>query len=886
MGPIRERPGNADEVDVTDRAIASVIRTPDQRLRIFVSSTLKELEPERRAARAAIERLRLAPVMFELGARPHPPRQLYRAYLQQSDVFVGVYWQEYGWIAPGEDISGLEDEYRLAPRDMPKLIYVKQPADRDQRLDQLMARVRDDDSASYTPFSTAEELAELVTADLATLLAERFDASRAAVAPSGATTPAGRIPVPFSDTIGREPEIATLLGWLGEESKRLVTLVGPGGIGKSRLAIEVARHAGERFDRVTFVSLAEVRDPGELLTAIARELGVRNAGDAPLSEQLGIARAGRRDLIVLDNFEQIVSAAPDVSALLTDLPGATFLVTSRLRLRVRGEQVFDVEPLGLPPEPGQVSDRALLDAPSVQLFRDRARSADPRFDVTDDNIEDVARICRALEGVPLAIELAAARIRALTPAAMLVRLNRVLPLLVTAARDVPERQRTIQATVEWSIDLLSPPARALFARLGVFAGSFSLDAVEAVSGGEPGAGDLLGALLELVDGSLLRQHDEHSLPLFSMLVPVREIAAARFEAESDAAAVRRAHAEFYVRLAGETEPLLRGSTQSAALDRLEAERDDLRAGCRHLIAAGEVDVVADVVWRLFLYWWVRNLLPEVKAWMEDVLDSGQPLAPRTRAIALAFSSWVALWQPDSEIDTERMEEAVALFRDDGDEFSVGLALAIASLSYMSATPRALDLAEERQRSALTLDASLADPTFHSLFESVLGRILHLRGDRVGAVECFERARDIAERNGDQFAQRIALNQIGWSRIAAGEPQPELFTRALELSLRLHNEDGDAYALEGLAGSAAAAGDIERAGLLLGAAEALRASTGLHEQRSYVTYQAFVDAVLATDRAAEFEAARIIGRRTPRQTALEMALGPARAASAVGSSDQS
>ena len=402
--------------------------------------------------------------------------------------------------------------------------------------------------------------------------------------------------------------------------------MGPGGIGKSRLAIEVARNAGERFDRVTFVSLAQVRDPDEVLGAIARELGVRDTGDAPLSEQLGIARAGRRDLIVLDNFEQIVDAAPDVVSLLTDLPGATFLVTSRVRLRVRGEQVFDVEPLGLPPEPSQASIQAILEAPAVQLFRDRARSADPRFDVTDDNAEDVARICRALEGVPLAIELAAARIRALTPAAMLGRLDRMLPLLVTAARDVPERQRTIQATVEWSIDLLGADARALFERLGVFAGDFSLDAVEAVTAGEPWAADLLGTLLELVDGSLLRQHDEHALPLFSMLVPVREIAAARFELDPDAAAVRRAHAEYYVRLAAETELLLRGATQSAALDRLEAERDDLRAGCRHLIAVGEVDVVADVVWRLFLYWWIRGLLPEVKAWMEVVLESGQQLS--------------------------------------------------------------------------------------------------------------------------------------------------------------------------------------------------------------------------------------------------------------------
>ena len=303
-----------------ERAIHPVIRTPDQRLRVFVSSTLKELEPERLAARAAIERLRLAPVMFELGARPHPPRQLYRAYLQQSDVFVGVYWQEYGWVAPGEEISGLEDEYRLAPQEMPKLIYVKQPAQREERLEALMARIRSDDTASYKPFSTAEELAELVVADLATLLAERFDSSRADTAHFAVASPAEDIPAPFSNAVGREREVTTLLAWLREDSRRLVTLVGPGGIGKSRLAIEVARNVGDGFDRVTFVSLAQVSDPEELLGTIARKLGARDVGDAPLSEQLGIARAGRRDLIVLDNFEQIVDSAPDVVSLLTDLP--------------------------------------------------------------------------------------------------------------------------------------------------------------------------------------------------------------------------------------------------------------------------------------------------------------------------------------------------------------------------------------------------------------------------------------------------------------------------------------------------------------------------------------------------------------------------------------
>ena len=875
------------------------IRTPDQRLRVFVSSTLRELEDERRAARAAIERLRLAPVMFELGARPHPPRDLYRAYLEQSDVFVGVYWQQYGWIAPDEEVSGLEDEYRLAPRDMPKLIYVKQPAEREERLADLMARIRDDDTASYTSFATAEELADLLEADLATLLAERFDASRArmisssdaegevgtgldadadaqpdAASPTDATT--DRLPATYSDMLGRDRDIAALTDWLDDDTKRLITLVGPGGIGKSRLAIELTRHAADRFDRVTFVVLEHLREADDVLPAIARELGVRDTGGRTLMERLAIARAGRRDLIVLDNFEQLMAAAPSVVTLLAELPGATLLVTSRGRLRVRGEHVFDVEPLEVPAEPVHASAQELLETAAVRLFVERAEASDPRFELTTDNVDDVARICRALEGVPLAIELAAARIRALTPAAMLARLDRVLPLLTTAARDVPERQRTIEATVEWSIDLLSAEARALFVRLGVFAGDFSLDAVEAVAAREPWAVDLHGTLLELVDGSLIRQRDHDGQPLFSMLVPVREIATARFELDADAAAARRAHAVHYLRLAAAVAPLLGGRTQLGALARLEAERDNLRAGFRHLISIGEVDAVADAVWRLLLYWWIRNQLPEAKAWMQDILDAGVPLTDRSRAIALGFSSWVSLSQPGTVIDDAPIEESIALFRAAGDAFSEACALTVLSIACTAASPPDLDRAGVVQQRALELMAG-RDPTFEALFRGALGSVELFRGRADRALEIFDAVREDAVRDGDLFLESLSLTNAGWARLALGEARPALFSRHLELSLRLGNEDGVGYALEGLAACAAVVGDADRAGLLLGAAETARTRTGLIEQRSYVTYGPFVEQVLASERAAEFEAARERGRAMSRRRALDLALGPTTAA---------
>ncbi len=221
-----------------------MIRTPDQRIRVFVSSTLRELAPERRAVRSAIEGLRLAPVMFELGARPHPPRDLYRAYLQQSDVFVGIYGDSYGWIAPGEEVSGLEDEYDLAPDGMPKLVYLTQSSSREPRLTALIDRIRADDSVSYVSFSTPEELAERVAADLSTLLAERFAGARAA-APPASDARVGRVPAPYTEAIGREAEVTALLDLLSRRAVRLVTLVGPGGIGKSRLAIEVARRVAD-----------------------------------------------------------------------------------------------------------------------------------------------------------------------------------------------------------------------------------------------------------------------------------------------------------------------------------------------------------------------------------------------------------------------------------------------------------------------------------------------------------------------------------------------------------------------------------------------------------------------------------------------------------------
>ena len=244
-----------------------VIRTPDQRIRVFVSSTLRELADERRAVRTAIERMRLAPVMFELGARPHPPRELYRSYLSQSDVFVGIYGSSYGWVAPDEEISGLEDEYNLAPKTMPKLIYIKNADTRDERLADLIARIQADDTAAYLHFHSPEDLEDQVADDLAMLLAERFDESQVVEDPdpeAAAAALVARVPVPYTTTIGRDGDIAAVRDLLARGTDRVVSLIGPGGIGKSRLAIETALATEDLFPDGTNVELVVRRPEGGL----------------------------------------------------------------------------------------------------------------------------------------------------------------------------------------------------------------------------------------------------------------------------------------------------------------------------------------------------------------------------------------------------------------------------------------------------------------------------------------------------------------------------------------------------------------------------------------------------------------------------------------------
>jgi predicted ATPase len=818
-----------------------VILTPDQRLRVFVSSTLGELAAERTAAREVIESMRLAPVMFELGARPHPPRALYRAYLDQSHVFVAIYGERYGWVAPTMDISGLEDEYRLSG-ERPKLVYVREPAPgREERLTEMLADVADDPRVTLHTYGSTEELAGQLATDLAGVLAAAFTSpgtSRGRTAPTPQPAPS-RLPVATTSLVGRAEELAALTALARRRDVRMVTVTGIGGIGKSRLALEVAHQLVPDFPGgVVLVPMSVVPESGLVLTRIAATLGVHLDSTRPSIEVVAEALADRgRVLVLLDNAEQVPDAASDLANLVNMCPELTFVVTSRKRLRLVSEHDFPLQPLPYGARPGEEGfgssevdpeqQSAVEDSDAMRLFEERARAVRPDLDLTTDVEQRRAavEICRRLEGVPLAIEIAAARSRVLAPTQLLERLDRRLDLPAARLADLPERQRTLRATLDWSRDLLSPAEQDLLAQLSTFVGGASLEAIEQVCSVDD---DILEALASLTDHSLL-EVDACVLdaPRFTMLETVREYAREMLERSGRLDAVDVAHKEWVIGLAERARVALPGPEHAEWLERLELEAGNVRTAGSRAHAAGDPAALAHVGYCIWLWLWARYHGQEAKIWLERALEASDELEPLTHARLRWCLAGAAVTQGDNDLAAARLREAEEVFAPLGDEEGDALCAWLrASLAPVTGeVEKAIELFVHSAEVFLRLHnvflASIATSTA-GMMAAQLGRIAE-------AEERLDRGLDLAESIDNAMLQAQAHTARGFARLGRGalDEAERDFEMAAVDSHRCRNPEVMAFACDGLASVQLARGKVEESGaLLVGCSAGLRRRAGV------------------------------------------------------------
>ena len=768
---------------------------------------MQELAPERHAVREAIESLHLTPVMFELGARPYPPRALYRAYLEQSDVFVGLYWESYGWVAPAEEVSGLEDEYRLSG-DRPKLIYIKAPApNRQPRLTELIARIQGAD-VSYRPFGSADELRTLVADDLAVLLTERFAAS-VEVAVEPRSRPTAPLPRPTTRLIGRDTDVAQVLDLLVDPDVRMVTIVGPGGIGKSRLAVAVAEGAKQRYpDGVVYVELASLREPSLVLPTIAKTLGIEEPGtsaDALLRDQLAEARM----LIVLDNMEQLAAAAGDLSNLLGSTESVQVLVTSRRILGIRAERVYSLEPLAVP------ADTAVTAA--VELFLDRARSIRPSYQPSAKDLATFAQLSRRLDGLPLAIELAAAWLRMLSPQALLQQVGQQpLEFLREGAVDLPARQRTLRDTIAWSHSLLSADCKVLFARLAVFSGSADLGAIEQVTSSE-GRLDILELIAELVDQSLVQALGEAAEPRFGMLELIREFAGEQLKASGTADDYRARHQTYYLELAERGNVGLGTAEQVEWLDRLGRENDNFRAVLRRALRREDATSALRMGRALASYWYIGGTGREGRDWMEQV--AGLPSAPRNeRTVAWTIAAIEAFLLGDFEPIETGLDDALPVAAEGEDRRIMALAQLLQAIARGTGSDDGQwrDPVTEASR-RLEAEGEPLAVSFGLVAGAVLARI-HGRMDE--AWRLAQQAHDISTRMGDSYVRVYASTQLARAALGLGDvvAARSSAVEALLVARRLRNPSQMGYALELWATVELRDGRVERAGQLYALAE--------------------------------------------------------------------
>jgi predicted ATPase len=673
-------------------------------------------------------------------------------------------------------------------------------------------------------------------------------------------------PTPF---IGRAKQLAAIKELLMNAETRLVTLMGPGGTGKTRLSLQVAQELLDQFiNGVYFVPLADDTDASQLISRVAQQLEVREGG-RPLLENVKDYLRDKRMLLVMDNFEQLVSAAPAVAEILAAAPQLKIITSSRIALNLHGEREFPVPPLELPQAENESAWENLIENESVILFVGRARAVHPNFALTKDNASSVAEICRRLDGLPLALELAAARIKLLGPQAILARLDDKLKLLTGGARDLPTRHQTLRNTLEWSYDLLNQDEKILYARLSVFVGGFTLEAAEAVCNSE-GKLDILEGLTSLVNNSLLRQQEETAdgESRFEMLETIRSYALERLTESGEIDALRAGHAQYYGGIILNQAGLqIYSSNALYWLNWFEQELDNIRATLTWGLSSPQgIQPGTGLVFMLVWFWYRRGRFIEGLEWADKYLAvSDVQKSPPLRALVLASSGMMALWQGKQDVALSKLQEALPIVQTLEDDLMAAMTQMANGIAFINmgrdgdAQPlleqaiRFFKKADQRYFHALAVvhlgnaelglgnveqarayheealaEARVIDENWLISFAlNNLGEVARTQGQFDQARKYYEECESLLRATGDRGDVARFVHNLGY--IAQHEEDFELaeslFRKSLAMFRRLGNRRGIAECLAGLAGLKARQGQTEWGALLLSAAESLLKITG-------------------------------------------------------------
>ena len=688
-------------------------------------------------------------------------------------------------------------------------------------------------------------------------------------------------PDTLSSFVGREREVVEVERLL--DAVRLLTLTGVGGSGKTRLALEVARGlVGAYPDGVWLVELAPLSEGSLVPQAVATALGVREQPNRPLISTLENVFRKQTVLLVLDNCEHLIGATAHLAeALLRSCPRLRILATSREMLGATGEVSWLTPPLSGPDPQQRPPVEDLEGYESARLFVERAQYRDPSFVLTPRNVQAVAQICRRLNGIPLAIELAAARIGELSVEQLATRLGDSLRLLTTGSRIATPRHRTLRGTLDWSYELLSEPERRLFKRLSVFAGGWTLEAaVDVCSGNGIDEEDVSALQSRLVDKSLVASgaSPEAGGELrYRMLEPVRQYGQEKREASGEAETILRAHAEHYLALAETAEPELGGRNQPEWLDRLEAEHDNMRTALGWSLQQPEAEPALRLAAALALFWHTHGHLSEGRAWLERTISASSATADsHTRAKAFNGAGWIAMFQGEYEAARALLEKALALFRELEDED--GVVTSITNLGLVAVLGERQDIpVPALLREAMELRSKLTNPRTVASLLILSGLVSFAQGDAERAWESHEESLAICRETGNAGGMIVCLTNLGL--MAVGRADKARALALLEENLRLGRKSDDKipiqYALFGLAGLAAIQRQPVRAARLWGASEAVREAAGVHLTalaRSGTNYDDLLAATRARLGEAAFATEWAAGRAMAQEAAIEYALG--------------